>query len=152
MSFIYLFTYLRFNYDAVSISRHIILNGRIDGELSRSEDMEFSAACLCRQGSEENHENLSHDCRGCSGRDSNRRVSEYQPVTLPTEAVYSVTNREWISIRKMSVVTCRLVLSRSFLRETGRETKFRIADNSCSYGTQIQSLAGIAGFSVRAVQ
>ena len=41
MSFIYLFTYLRFNYDAVSISRHIILNGRIDGELSRSEDMEF---------------------------------------------------------------------------------------------------------------
>jgi len=34
---------------------------------SRSENMEGTAACLCRQGSEEDHENLSQDCRGCSG-------------------------------------------------------------------------------------
>jgi len=42
--------------------------------------MEATAADLCRQGSEEDHENLSQDCHGCSGWDSNRRVSEYQPV------------------------------------------------------------------------
>jgi hypothetical protein len=37
-------------------------------------------------------------------------------------------------------------------RETGRETMFRMADNSCTYGTQIQRLAGTAVFSVRAIQ
>ena len=79
--------------------------------------MERTAAGLCRQGYEEDHENIGQDFRGCSGRDLNRRVSEYPPETLPNEALYSVTNCEWLSKRKVSVVICSWELSPSFFRE-----------------------------------